>query len=75
MVTFAGAVCQPRYLEAVVMNQSLRLDFNYKGFVGGVPAKHRKIRRENPAGARCVFLTNAPGSGVCSFVVLDGAVV
>ena len=27
-----------------------RQDFNYKGFVGGVPVKHRKIRRVNPAG-------------------------
>ena len=48
-----------------------RQDFNYKGFVGGVPVKHRKIRRVNPAGVSGLLNNGSLEAAV--FVLLSQA--
>ncbi len=46
-----------------------RQSFNYKGFMGGVPVKHRKIRRVNPAGVSGFLITRSLEAAV--FVLLS----
>ena len=77
-VTSTGAVCQQlehAQLHSCRYEQIPRknFNFNYEGFPGGVPVKHRKIRRVNPAGVsafgltkrrqRCLFFFVVSGAG------------
>ena len=87
-VTSTGAVCQQlehsqplsRRYEPIPRST---FNLNYKGFLGGVPVKHRKIRRVNPAGVsgspfnesrrqRCLFFFVIRGAGVTSRTAICG---
>ena len=77
-VTSTGAVCQQlersqplsRRYEPIPRST---FNLNYRGFLGGVPVKHRKIRRVNPAGVSSVRSNECWRQRCLFFFVIGGA--